>query len=264
MQAEAGRLGDGDWRLRMASRQGRRAGLRERPAGAARRAGGATRPGRDVPAGRPDAPPATPAPAPRSMPAGRRPSARERLRRSVRHPRDELLEGGRSSVFVKVGGRWLMPLLSADILPGGCAPWCSKRSTYLDRRPDRTGRCHALDGARHAEAIVIANGLLRTMRARLRWARKRRRQPPTDAACASSRPSPSFHLTTPGRLIAPGRRRPSPPAPFRRQFLDQRNRPARARGRRGWRSVRRQFRPVRLRQRHALITGQLFRRRPCT
>ncbi len=32
--------------------------------------------------------------------------------------RDELLEGGRSSVFVKVGGRWLTPPLSADILPG--------------------------------------------------------------------------------------------------------------------------------------------------
>ncbi len=32
--------------------------------------------------------------------------------------RGELLEGGRSSVFVRVDGRWLTPPLSADILPG--------------------------------------------------------------------------------------------------------------------------------------------------
>ncbi|WP_348635698.1 aminodeoxychorismate synthase component I [Cupriavidus sp. AcVe19-1a] len=32
--------------------------------------------------------------------------------------RDELLEGGRSSVFVRIDGRWLTPPLSADILPG--------------------------------------------------------------------------------------------------------------------------------------------------
>ncbi|MDF9430494.1 aminodeoxychorismate synthase component I [Cupriavidus gilardii] len=32
--------------------------------------------------------------------------------------RDELLEGGRSSVFVRVDGRWLTPPLTADILPG--------------------------------------------------------------------------------------------------------------------------------------------------
>ena len=32
--------------------------------------------------------------------------------------RDELLEGGRSSVFVKVDGGWLTPPLDADILPG--------------------------------------------------------------------------------------------------------------------------------------------------
>ncbi|WP_137923245.1 aminodeoxychorismate synthase component I [Cupriavidus sp. 2SB] len=32
--------------------------------------------------------------------------------------RDELLEGGRSSVFVQVDGQWMTPPLSADILPG--------------------------------------------------------------------------------------------------------------------------------------------------
>ncbi|WP_420869240.1 aminodeoxychorismate synthase component I [Cupriavidus gilardii] len=32
--------------------------------------------------------------------------------------RGELLEGGRSSVFVRVNGRWLTPPLTADILPG--------------------------------------------------------------------------------------------------------------------------------------------------
>ncbi|MBF6992130.1 bifunctional anthranilate synthase component I family protein/class IV aminotransferase [Cupriavidus sp. IK-TO18] len=32
--------------------------------------------------------------------------------------RGELLEGGRSSVFVRIDGRWLTPPLSADILPG--------------------------------------------------------------------------------------------------------------------------------------------------
>jgi para-aminobenzoate synthetase/4-amino-4-deoxychorismate lyase len=32
--------------------------------------------------------------------------------------RDELTEGGRSSVFVKVGGRWITPPLAAGVLPG--------------------------------------------------------------------------------------------------------------------------------------------------
>lgn len=32
--------------------------------------------------------------------------------------RDELTEGGRSSVFVKVGGRWMTPPLAAGVLPG--------------------------------------------------------------------------------------------------------------------------------------------------
>jgi para-aminobenzoate synthetase/4-amino-4-deoxychorismate lyase len=32
--------------------------------------------------------------------------------------RDELTEGGRSSVFVRIGGRWLTPPLSCGLLPG--------------------------------------------------------------------------------------------------------------------------------------------------
>jgi para-aminobenzoate synthetase/4-amino-4-deoxychorismate lyase len=32
--------------------------------------------------------------------------------------RDELTEGGRSNVFVRIGGRWYTPPLSAGLLPG--------------------------------------------------------------------------------------------------------------------------------------------------
>jgi para-aminobenzoate synthetase/4-amino-4-deoxychorismate lyase len=32
--------------------------------------------------------------------------------------RDELTEGGRSNVFVRIGGRWYTPPLSAGVLPG--------------------------------------------------------------------------------------------------------------------------------------------------
>jgi para-aminobenzoate synthetase/4-amino-4-deoxychorismate lyase len=81
--------------------------------------------------------------------------------------RGELLEGGRSSVFVKVDGEWLTPPLAADILPG------VMRAVVLEEGGA------GLDGpAREAivtrpmlmraEAIVAVNSLRGVMRATLR------------------------------------------------------------------------------------------------
>ncbi len=81
--------------------------------------------------------------------------------------RDELLEGGRSSVFVKVDGQWLTPPLSADILPGVMRAVVLEEGDALIDGPvaETTVTREMVLGA---EAIVIANALRGTMRARLR------------------------------------------------------------------------------------------------
>ncbi len=81
--------------------------------------------------------------------------------------RDELLEGGRSSVFVKVGGRWLTPPLSADILPGVMRAVVLEAGDALIDGPIEQAVV-TREMVRRAEAIVIANALRGTMRARLR------------------------------------------------------------------------------------------------
>lgn len=81
--------------------------------------------------------------------------------------RGELLEGGRSSVFVKVDGKWLTPPLAADILPG------VMRAVVLeqgDALVDGTAREGIVTRAMlmRAEAIVAVNSLRGAMRATLR------------------------------------------------------------------------------------------------
>ncbi|WP_407923190.1 chorismate-binding protein [Cupriavidus agavae] len=83
--------------------------------------------------------------------------------------RDELLEGGRTSVFVKVDGRWLTPPLSADILPG------VMRAVVLEEGDAR------IDGpvaeatitremVLRADQVVVVNALRGVMRAAVRQA----------------------------------------------------------------------------------------------
>lgn len=81
--------------------------------------------------------------------------------------RGELLEGGRSSVFVKVDGRWLTPPLSADILPGVMrAVVLEEGDAVVDDRAQEGVITRGM--LARAEAIVVANSLRGAMRARLR------------------------------------------------------------------------------------------------
>ena len=80
--------------------------------------------------------------------------------------RDELLEGGRSSVFVKVDGQWLTPPLAADILPGVMRATILEHGDPLLDGPVREGVITRAMLAR-AEAVVVANALRGAMRATL-------------------------------------------------------------------------------------------------
>jgi len=74
--------------------------------------------------------------------------------------RDELTEGGRSSVFVKANGKWLTPPLSSGLLPG------VMRAVVLDA----WGASEAVitrEMLLQAEEIVVCNALRGTLRATL-------------------------------------------------------------------------------------------------
>ncbi|AOY92806.1 aminodeoxychorismate synthase component I [Cupriavidus sp. USMAA2-4] len=72
--------------------------------------------------------------------------------------RDELLEGGRSSVFVKVDGRWLTPPLAADILPGVMRAVVLEQGDALLDGPAAEGVITRAMLAR-AQALVVVNSL---------------------------------------------------------------------------------------------------------
>jgi len=76
--------------------------------------------------------------------------------------RDELTEGGRSSVFVKLDGRWLTPPLSAGVLPG------IMREVLL-ADPDLAASEANITRAElaRAEEIVVCNALRGMLRAQL-------------------------------------------------------------------------------------------------
>lgn len=80
--------------------------------------------------------------------------------------RGELLEGGRSSVFVKVDGAWLTPPLAADILPGVMRAAILEQGDPLLDGPAREAVITRAMLAR-AEAVVVANALRGAMRATL-------------------------------------------------------------------------------------------------
>jgi len=81
--------------------------------------------------------------------------------------RGELLEGGRSSVFVKVDGRWLTPPLAADILPGVMrAQMLEEGDALLDGAASEG--VVTRDMLARAQTIVVVNSLRGAMRAVLR------------------------------------------------------------------------------------------------
>ncbi len=81
--------------------------------------------------------------------------------------RDELLEGGRSSVFVNVDGCWLTPPLSADILPGVMrAALLEEGDTLLGGRAKEAVITREM--LLRAQGLVVANSLRGAMRAKLR------------------------------------------------------------------------------------------------
>jgi para-aminobenzoate synthetase/4-amino-4-deoxychorismate lyase len=83
--------------------------------------------------------------------------------------RGELLEGGRSSVFVRIGGRWLTPPLSADILPGVMRAVVLEAGGAALGTPGETVAQAVVTRAMlaRAQAIVVVNALRGVLPARL-------------------------------------------------------------------------------------------------
>ncbi|HEY0847677.1 MAG TPA: aminodeoxychorismate synthase component I [Noviherbaspirillum sp.] len=76
----------------------------------------------------------------------------------------EVTEGGRSSVFARLDGRWLTPPLASGVLPG------VMRSVLLsDPAWHACERVLTLDDLRHAEDIVVCNALRGVLPATLIW-----------------------------------------------------------------------------------------------
>ncbi len=77
--------------------------------------------------------------------------------------RGELTEGGRSNVFVKIGGHWYTPPLSSGVLPG------VMRGVLLDDPAWGAIECPLTrDSLAHAQEIVVCNALRGPLRAVLR------------------------------------------------------------------------------------------------
>ena len=77
--------------------------------------------------------------------------------------RDELTEGGRSNVFVRIGERWYTPPLSAGVLPG------VMRGVLLEDPDWRVIECPiSREVLLRAQEIVVCNALRGVLRAVLR------------------------------------------------------------------------------------------------
>ncbi len=83
--------------------------------------------------------------------------------------RGELLEGGRSSVFVRIDGRWLTPPLSADILPGVMRAVVLEQGGAALGAPGETVEEGVITRAMlaRADAVVVVNALRGAMPATL-------------------------------------------------------------------------------------------------
>ncbi|QEZ47711.1 chorismate-binding protein [Cupriavidus oxalaticus] len=84
--------------------------------------------------------------------------------------RGELLEGGRSSVFVRIDGRWLTPPLSADILPGVMRAVVLEEGGKALGAPGESVEEGVITRAMlgRADAVVVVNALRGAMPATLR------------------------------------------------------------------------------------------------
>ena len=76
--------------------------------------------------------------------------------------RDELTEGGRSNVFVKVDGRWYTPPLACGVLPG-----VMRAVLLADPSWNAAERVLTRPMLAHAEEIMVCNGLRGAMKATL-------------------------------------------------------------------------------------------------
>jgi para-aminobenzoate synthetase/4-amino-4-deoxychorismate lyase len=78
--------------------------------------------------------------------------------------RGELTEGGRSTVFVKLNGRWITPPLSAGVLPG------IMRAVLLeDAQWNPQEKTLTMDDLRNAEEIFMCNALRGVLPAVIDW-----------------------------------------------------------------------------------------------
>lgn len=76
----------------------------------------------------------------------------------------QLSEGGRSSVFVKLDGRWYTPPLSVGVLPG------VMRAVLLDDPAwDAQEKILTLDDLRAADEVIVCNALRGVLPARIVW-----------------------------------------------------------------------------------------------
>jgi para-aminobenzoate synthetase/4-amino-4-deoxychorismate lyase len=78
--------------------------------------------------------------------------------------RGELTEGGRSNVFVRIGGRWMTPPLSSGLLPG-----VMRAQLLADPGWDAREQCLTREDLRRADEICVCNALRGTLRAVIDW-----------------------------------------------------------------------------------------------
>ena len=76
----------------------------------------------------------------------------------------ELTEGGRSSLFVKLAGRWYTPPLAAGLLPG-----VMRQALLADPAWAATEKSLTVDDLHEAEAIVVCNALRGVLPATIDW-----------------------------------------------------------------------------------------------
>lgn len=78
--------------------------------------------------------------------------------------RGELTEGGRSTLFIKLDGRWYTPPLSAGVLPG------VMRSVLLaDPAWQAKEKTLTLDDLRQAQEVIVCNALRGALAAKIVW-----------------------------------------------------------------------------------------------
>ena len=75
--------------------------------------------------------------------------------------RGELTEGGRTTVFAKLDGRWSTPPIDAGVLPGVMRAVLMEELSAVERTITR-------EELERAEALIVSNALRGAVKARLR------------------------------------------------------------------------------------------------